>query len=478
VRGLPVRPQLWITATLLAVVACVLGTAAWWLPAGALRSDTPEGRLSLHAFEVAAVLGAALALLLSILLTRILVQPLNEIGDFASGLSAGDLDRRLRWRVGGPLGRIAADLDRMADELRRRIDEATAEKEQLQAVLGSMVEGVLVVNAAGRIVLANPRLREMLGVWGDVVGRAPLEVIRHAGVDDAMRAAASTSDVVAHEIQLGGGEGRSIRLHAVAFPQTGPRLGTVAVFHDMTDLRRLEAVRRDFVANVSHELKTPLTAIRGFAETLLSVDVPLDDARKYLGVILRHAERLGNLIDDLLDLSRIESRKLPIKPIEVDVGRVAAAVIAGMELQLRAKMLSVKLVEGVTPAAWADRRAVDQILTNLLDNAAKYTHAGGHIEVQIEPEAEHIRVEVRDDGVGIPKEDLPRIFERFYRVEKARSRDLGGTGLGLAIVKHLVQSMGGEIYVESEIGRGSSFVILLPRADRLTAAGERRPSFT
>ena len=284
------------------MVALVCGTAAWWPPAGSLLADTPDARTRLQALEVAALAGVGLALLLSIVLTRLLVRPLNEIGDFASGLSAGDLDRRLRWRFGGPLGRIAADLDRMADELRRRIDEATAEKEQLQAVLSSMVEGVLVVNAAGRIVLANPRLREMLGVWGEVAGRAPLEVIRHAGVDDALRAAASTSDVVAREIQLGGGEGRSIRLHAVAFPQSGARLGTVAVFHDMTELRRLEAVRRDFVANVSHELKTPLTAIRGFAETLLSVDVPLEDARKYLGVILRHAERLGNLIDDLLDL--------------------------------------------------------------------------------------------------------------------------------------------------------------------------------
>jgi two-component system phosphate regulon sensor histidine kinase PhoR len=459
---------------LLGVVACVFGTVVSCLPPGTLTTDTPDGRAVLHALEFGATLGTALALLLSILLTRILVRPLNQIGDFASGLSAGDLDRRLRWRFGGTLGRIAADLDRMADELRRRIDEATAEKEQLQAVLGSMVEGVLVVNAAGRIVLGNPRLREMLGVWGEVAGRAPLEVIRHAGVDDALRAAATTSDVVAREIQLGGGEGRSIRLHAVAFPQSGPRLGTVAVFHDMTELRRLEAVRRDFVANVSHELKTPLTAIRGFAETLLSVDVPLEDARKYLGVILRHAERLGNLIDDLLDLSRIESRKLPMKPIEVEVGRVAAAVIGGMELELRAKSLTVKLVEGGTPPAWADRRAVEQILTNLLDNAAKYSSPGGHIEVQIEAEYDHVRIEVRDDGIGIPKEDLPRIFERFYRVEKARSRDLGGTGLGLAIVKHLVQAMGGEIYVESELGRGSCFSILLPRADRLPSNGGRR----
>ena len=465
-RGPPVRLEGVIAVALVALVGATLLAVVALLPDGSLSPDTPEGQALRRALWLAAGVALAAALLASWLLGRLLLPPLDEIGRFATGVSSGDLDRRLRWRIGGPLGRIAAALDRMADELRHRIDQANAEKEQLQAVLGSMVEGVLVVNAAGRIALANPRLREMLGIWGEVAGRAPLEVIRHAGVDDALRDAATTREVVARELQLGPDDTRQVRLHAVAFPQSGPRLGTVAVFHDMTDLRRLEAVRRDFVANVSHELKTPLTAIRGFAETLVAVEVPQDDARKYLAVILRHAERLGNLIDDLLDLSRIESRKLPLKLAEVDVARLAAAVTADIEPQLRAKALAVKVVEGDVVAALADRRAVEQVLTNLLDNASKYTHSGGHIEVHVGSERDHVRVEVRDDGIGIPKEDLPRIFERFYRVDKARSRDLGGTGLGLAIVKHLVQAMGGEIYVESEVGRGSSFVFLLPRADR------------
>jgi len=206
-------------------------------------------------------------------------------------------------------------------------------------------------------------------------------VIRHAGVDDALRAAASTSDVVAREIQLGGGEGRSIRLHAVAFPQSGPRLGTVAVFHDMTELRRLEAVRRDFVANVSHELKTPLTAIRGFAETLLSVDLPPEDARKYLGVILRHAERLGNLIDDLLDLSRIESEEAPPRePVLVNL--VMADAIERVRATADQRGIEILLHEPSPPVAvMGDRRQLVSAMHALLENAITYSYDNSKVDV-------------------------------------------------------------------------------------------------
>lgn len=420
---------------------------------------------ALSRFDPAAGLAFAAggAALLAALFGRALLRPLEEIGRFAVARAAGDMERRLRWRT-GPGRPIADALDHAADAVSARIAQADSEKEQLQAVLGGMVEGVLVVNATGRIVLANPRLRQMFSAWGEVTGRTPLEVIRHAGVGDVLRAAASTQELVSAEIQVAGAEERSILMNAVAFPASGPRLGTVAVFHDVSDVRRLENMRRDFVANVSHELKTPLTAVRGFAETLLSGDVPPADVDKYLGVILKHADRLSNLIDDLLELSRIESRKVPLQRTAVDVGRVAASVMAGMEPQLRAKSLGVKLIDEAPGEALADRRAVEQVLTNLLDNAAKYTNSGGHLEVRVSDAHDGIRIEVQDDGIGIPDEDLPRIFERFYRVEKARSRDLGGTGLGLSIVKHLVQAMDGDISVSSEVGRGSTFAFTLPRA--------------
>jgi two-component system phosphate regulon sensor histidine kinase PhoR len=440
------------------VVAVVVVTFAVCMA----RSSPPPASFPWQAIAVAAAVGLAAAIGVSQLLMRLLLRPLRRIELFARDVASGELDRRLRWRGGGDPGRIADALDAMADELQRRLGEATSEKEQLQAVLAGMVEGVLVVNAEGRIVLANPRLREMFDVWGEVVGRTPLEVIRHAGVHDALREAASTADLVVSQISVEGPDERSILVHAAAFPPTGRRLGTVVVFHDVSELRRLENLRRDFVANVSHELKTPLTAIRGFAETLIGVEFSPAEVRKYLAIIVRHAERLSNLIEDLLELSRIESRKVPLRTVPVDLARVAASVVTDLELQARTRGINVKLVPTDVPVVLADRRALEQILTNLLDNAIKYTNPGGHVEVRIGCERGRVRVEVRDDGIGIPPEDLPRIFERFYRVDKARSRDLGGTGLGLAIAKHLVQTMDGEIGVSSEPATGSTFWFTLP----------------
>jgi two-component system phosphate regulon sensor histidine kinase PhoR len=223
-------------------------------------------------------------------------------------------------------------------------------------------------------------------------------------------------------------------------------------------------MRRDFVANVSHELKTPLTAIRGFAETLRASEVPEAQRHAYLEVILRHAERLARLIDDILELSRVEGRQQPFVAAEVDVARIARLLLRDLAPQFEARQLRAEVAPEARGVALADRRAVEQILGNLLENAAKYTEPGGRIEVRVGEVGEEVRIEVADTGIGIPPEDLPRIFERFYRVDKARSRDLGGTGLGLAIVKHLAQAQGGEVSVRSRPGEGSTFTVVLPRA--------------
>jgi two-component system, OmpR family, phosphate regulon sensor histidine kinase PhoR len=258
-------------------------------------------------------------------------------------------------------------------------------------------------------------------------------------------------------------EPRHLQIHAVRFPAAGALLGVVAVVHDVTEIRRLERMRRDFVANVSHELKTPLTAIRGFAETLRGSPVPEAQREAYLDVILRHAERLQRLIDDILELSRVEGRQQPLTLGEVDVARIAAVLLRDLEPQLEARKIRAEVVAGSRGVAWADRRAVEQIFANLLDNATKYTEEGGRILIRVSENDTHVRLEVEDNGIGIPAEDLPRIFERFYRVDKARSRDLGGTGLGLAIVKHLAQAQDGEVSVRSRPGEGTVFVVLLPR---------------
>ena len=412
----------------------------------------------------AGALGLAGALLLSFLISWLTLRQVEEVRDVVGAIADGKLERRLGWHARDELGQIAASINRMAEQLRTRLDEATAEKEQLEAVLASMVDGVLVLDRDGRIQLANPRFREITATWDEVEGRAPIEVVRHPEIDAALREAMDSDDPIVRELELGDVEERRILLHAVAFPSAENRAGIVGVFHDVTELQRLEQVRTDFIANASHELRTPLTSIRGFADTLLAGHSSEEEQRSYVEVIQRNAERLTNLMDDLLELSRAESRKAPLHPAEVDVARVAKVLVADLEPRARDSGRSIE-IEGLAHApAWADRRAVEQVLTNLLDNAVKYSNPEGRIRLVLEYEGDTLRISVQDDGIGIPAEDQARIFERFYRVDKARSRALGGTGLGLSIVKHLVQAMGGDIWLESSPGKGSRFTFTLPRS--------------
>ncbi len=415
---------------------------------------------------VAGAVGLAAAVLLSLAFSRLASRPLRELQDTATAIAAGRLGNRAPIRRSAEIKEIADALDHLAEQLELRLEQVTTEKEQLQAVLNAMVEGVLVVDADKKILLANDRLRELLEAWGGLEGRTPLEAIRHAELDAVMAEAGSTDLPVSRAITTGVAGGRIVRVHAVRFPAgSRPRLGTVAVFHDITELVRLEQVRRDFVANASHELRTPLAAIRGFTETLLSnPELPEADRRSYLEIVDRHARRLGNLVGDLLELSRIEGREQQLERVRVDLARLAGGLLRDLRTRFAEKQLDASLTTSGAASVWADPQAAEQILLNLLDNAAKYTESGGRIEVRIEEEGASVRTSVCDTGIGIPKRDRERIFERFYRVDKARSRALGGTGLGLSIVKHLVQSLGGRIAVESEVGKGSRFSFTLPRA--------------
>jgi two-component system, OmpR family, phosphate regulon sensor histidine kinase PhoR len=438
--------------------------------AGAIRVAADLGAIDAESAALRRELaGAGLVVLvcmlpLALLLSHLALRPLREVAEVVHSIAEGDLDRRLPRGAPDEFGRIAAAVNEMAEQLRARLRELTEDKERLQAVLAGMVEGVLVVDGSQRVVLANPRLRELFGFRGSAVGRPHWEVVRRADVQEAIAKAAIQADPIVGDVSTEGPEPRHLQLHAVRFPASGPLLGVVAVFHDVTEVRRLERMRRDFVANVSHELKTPLTAIRGFAETLRGSELPEAQRSAFLDVILRHAERLARLIDDILELSRVEGRQQPFVAADVDVARVAALLLRDLSPQLEARRIGAELAPGARGVAFADRRAVEQILGNLLENASKYTEPGGRIEVRVAEAAGQIRVEVADTGIGIPPEDLPRIFERFYRVDKARSRDLGGTGLGLAIVKHLAQAQGGEVSVRSRPGEGSTFTVLLPRA--------------
>ena len=411
---------------------------------------------------VVQVLGALLAFGLGVALADRLLRPVHELRDVLSDLADGDLSRRMPWRSGDEFAEIGRVIDRMAEDLRDRIQDLTAEKEQLRAVLLAMVEGVLVVDRERRVVLANPRLRELFGVWGEVVGRPALEVIRRAEVERALADAAGGDQPVLIELDAGEDRDRHLEMHAVRFPASGDLLGAVAVFHDVTDLHRLERVRSEFVANVSHELKTPLTAIRGFAETLQAEGLTPEQRTQYLEVVLRHAGKLTDLIDDLLELSRIEGRHEPLQLSEVDVSALARLLVRDLTPRLEASGIRARLEVADGVVARTDRRALEQVLHNLLDNAVKYTDSGGKVDLRVAVAGDRVRIDVADTGIGIPEEDRARVFERFFRVAKARTRDLGGTGLGLAIVKHLVQAVGGDVFVESQEDKGTTVSVLLP----------------
>jgi two-component system phosphate regulon sensor histidine kinase PhoR len=292
-------------------------------------------------------------------------------------------------------------------------------------------------------------------------------VIRDAAIDELLAEASKTGDPVSRKITRAGEDRRTFRVHAVGFPSNGkPRIGTVAVFHDITDVVRLETVRRDFVANASHELRTPIAAIRGFAETLLADEgLSESDRRSYLEIIDRHSIRLVNLVADLLELSKIEEPGGDFAPARVNVGAIAEAVVRDGRARIEGRGLAVELRASPGAIAWGNRQDVEQILANLVDNAVNYTDEGGRIEIDVDSGGNRVRVRVADTGIGISRPNQERIFERFYRVDTSRSRSLGGTGLGLSIVKNLVQRMGGDISVESELGNGSAFSFSLPAAE-------------
>ena len=356
-------------------------------------------------------------------------------------------------------------LRRHAEHLELRLGESDAQRTLLETVISAMGEGVLVVGSAGRVLLANPRLRELFAAPAALEGRSLLEAVRHAEIVDAIEAAISEGAVQVREVTIGPAPERQLRFSVAPFPSRDERAGAVAVFRDVTEVRRIEAVRRDFVANASHELKTPLTAIRGFAERLADAELPDESAKYAVEAILGNAKRLGVLVEDLLELSRIESGSVPLRPESIAAGELASLLLRELDPRLRSGELEHEVrVEG-TGHVLADRGALEQVLANLLDNAIKYTPAGGRVVVHLRPaQGGRQRIEVEDSGMGIPRKDLPRIFERFYRVDPSRSRALGGTGLGLAIVKHLVQAMGGQIGVESQFGHGSRFWVELPGA--------------
>jgi len=333
-------------------------------------------------------------------------------------------------------------------------------------ILDGMQEGVLLLDKDGRVALMNPALREMLLLQNDVIGKPLLEVVRHAELKELLDRARTTKTTNEAEVELGGLKPRRLLVRGTAF--SGSKGAMLAVFFDVTDVRRLESLRRDFVANVSHELRTPVTAVLSAAETLdLALDKDPVGARRFLGIIERNAARLQGLIEDLLDLSRIESRELRLRPERFGFESFASHLVGLFRERADKKKIALRLECAPALELECDRRALEQVLTNLVDNAVKYCPEGSSVVLRAERTggaSPGVRLRVEDDGGGIEEKHLPRLFERFYRVDAGRSREMGGTGLGLSIVKHLVEAMGGTIDVVSALGKGTTFDVKLPDA--------------
>ena len=399
---------------------------------------------------------------------RFLIQPLSEMTGAAEKFAEGLFNWRVRLGIRrDELGRLGNELNRMAQAAGEKVDRLAKNLAETEALLGGMEEGVLILDVNGRIKKMNGAMGTILAhAFPSDVGKHYLEVFRDPELNDLIQATLADKKGSRRSLSPLGQPGKTFQIQSssVQYPENGGE-GVIVVFHDVTDLKRLERVRQDFVANVSHELRTPLTAIKGYVEALR--DGVLQDptqAEKFLGVIQRHSERMDKIVSDLLLLSEMESADRVLQKETVHLPEIIRTAVETLRPQAEGKKqnLRVEPMEGL-PALRADSQKIHQVIINLLHNAISYTPEEGSITVEATPEPDGVEVSVTDNGIGIPSEDLSRIFERFYRVDKGRSRELGGTGLGLSIVKHIVEAHGGHVRVESKPGKGSRFTFFLPR---------------
>ena len=369
---------------------------------------------------------------------------------------------------GNPHARsVGLALETLTDR-RRELEDRVREGElSVQAVFGAMLDGLVVVDDTRRVRLMNREFRRFFGLDENVSNGTILEVIRHASVDRLIMESIRTRQPQRESIQLsrGASEGREMEVSAVPLGENSARMeGAVVLFRDVTHLRQVEEMRREFVANVSHELRTPLSIFRGYLETLLDdPHQPPGELLRILEIMERHSDRLNALVEDVLSLARLESPGAELDLSEVDLAELLHSIMRDWEKRFAARELKSHLnFPGNLPLLQADESRLQEVIYNLLDNAVKYSKPGGTVFLRAEIDGERVRISVADQGVGIPQADLPRIFERFYRAEKARSREPGGTGLGLSIVKHIVQLHGGAVEAQSESGKGTTISVLLP----------------
>jgi len=440
---------------------------------GFLRLALPLSSFKQTRASLNTILGLSLALamlvslVLSYILTNVSSRSLRTMAAIAAQIGKGEFGKRIPVQGRDEVGELAAVMNDMTVRIECQLMSLSAEKNRLDTILRGMGEGVMVTDASGVITLVNPAFRTLFSIQEEVEGKPLIEITRHPALNDAFKMVMGTRDERLEEITLQLDREKTILTHWVPLLENGQIRGIVAVFHDITDLKRLEKVRRDFVANVSHELRTPVSVIKGYAETLISGALENDPekAGRFVEIIHNHSERLANLIGDLLALSALESGDSSLELVPLPIISVVRHACNLLEQKANSKGITIIIngIEGASPVL-ADHSRIEQVLINLLDNAIKYTPENGSVKFSAHDAGGMLKIAVTDTGNGIPPKDLPRIFERFYRVDSARDREQGGTGLGLSIVKHIVQLHGGDVSVESTLGQGSTFSFTLKKA--------------
>lgn len=416
---------------------------------------------------IALIPGLLLSLLLVYIITVSIARPIKEIKNAAVDITKGKLDSSINIIRNDEIGELAKAIDFMAASLRDKINSIKDKNTKMEAILSSVVNGIIAVDSNENILFINPIAQEMLNITEtDIVGKHMLRVIRNNKIDNIIKDILKNKSFEESEITINYPSEKIFRLYsnAIKYPESDRIIGLIIIIQDITEIKNLEKMRSEFVANVSHELKTPLTSIKGFVETLKAGAIEDNEAAvRFLSIIEDEADRLNRLISDILSLSEIENKKSMPRNEIIDTQEKIMEIVSLLQNQAIHKSISLNAkIEADVSKLKGDTDQFKQMLINLVDNALKYTPEGGAIEVAAYNLENNVVIRIKDNGIGIPKEHIPRLFERFYRVDKARSRNVGGTGLGLAIVKHIVLQFKGKIEVQSEVGKGTEFILSIP----------------
>jgi len=442
---------------------------------GVVRSAYTLGTIEKAIVKLWVSLGLAMGVILiissviGIKLAKGISRPIEEIIHVARNLAKNNYKSRVRLKTSGEIRELSHAINVLAISLQKQMNEIHENQQKLTGVLTNMVSGVMLINPNGRIDLVNPAMEQIIGTKATVLtGKLHIEAGKNFGLSQLIERSLEQGIKIHEEVSIYFPKERILDAHfAPLLGVNGDVNGVITVLHDITDIRRLEKMRSEFVANVSHELKTPVTSLKGFAETLLDGAMYDEElCRSFLQIIYDESDRLHRLIADILHLSKIEHHQLPLHPEVLNMIEVINETVETLQEELSKKDINIHLPDTEEVYLEAEKDRIRQIILNLVANAITYTPEHGTIEVKVEDQESKVKLIVKDTGIGIAEKDLPRIFERFYRVDKARSRNSGGTGLGLAIVKHLVESHHGSIEVQSQEGKGTKFTITLPKKQK------------